>query len=88
MDAVNVVLALGWLVHYVWRGAITPLIMPYSSPTVALGITLAGIFPNCIFGYLIAAQLGCTVYPSGWERDPRFIIGVVLYCVGYVTNRW
>ncbi|PNH08673.1 Steroid 5-alpha-reductase DET2 [Tetrabaena socialis] len=86
--AVNVVLLLGWLLHYVYRGLITPLIMPYSSKTVAVGITLAGIFPNCLFAYLIAAQLACTVYPTDWARKPRFIIGVALYVLGTAINRW
>ena len=56
----NLVMLCGWLLHYLYRGFITPFIMPYSSRTVALGIPLAGIVPNCIFGYLVATQVrGC-----------------------------
>mmetsp|Transcript_9307 Transcript_9307/g.17428 ORF Transcript_9307/g.17428 Transcript_9307/m.17428 type:complete len:341 (-) Transcript_9307:153-1175(-) len=88
VDGVNIVLVIGWLAHYVYRGVIHPLVTPYSARSVAVGITLAGIFPNCLFSYLIAAQIGCTKYPRHWSRDPRFIIGVVLYCVGYGINRW
>lgn len=84
----NIVLVIGWLLHYVHRGWIHPWIMRYSSPKVALGIVLGGTFPNVMFSYLIAAQLGCTTYPVDWPRDPRFIIGVILYVVGYITNRW
>ncbi len=62
--------------------------MPYSSRTVAVGITLAGIFPNLFFTYLISAQLACTRYPSNWAAQPRFIIGVVLYVTGTAINRW
>lgn len=62
--------------------------MPYSSRTVAVGITLAGIFPNIFFTYLISAQLACTRYPSNWAAQPRFIIGVVLYVIGTAINRW
>ncbi|GLC45213.1 hypothetical protein PLESTB_000724300 [Pleodorina starrii] len=86
--AINVVLLAGWLLHYLYRGIVHPLIMPYSSKTVAIGITLAGLFPNLLFSYLIAAQLACTVYPEDWASQPRFIIGVVLYGIGTVINRW
>ncbi|GFR44382.1 hypothetical protein Agub_g5601, partial [Astrephomene gubernaculifera] len=86
--AVNVVLLCGWLLHYLYRGVVHPLIMPYSSKTVAVGITLAGIFPNALFAYLIAAQLACSRYPDNWASQPRFIIGVVLYAVGTAVNRW
>ncbi|EFJ52608.1 hypothetical protein VOLCADRAFT_54973 [Volvox carteri f. nagariensis] len=84
----NVVLLAGWLLHYLYRGIVHPLIMPYSSKTVAVGITLAGIFPNLLFSYLIAAQLACTNYPSDWASQPRFVIGAVLYGIGTVINRW
>lgn len=85
---INVILLAGWLLHYLYRGVVHPLITPYSSKTVAIGITAAGIFPNLLFSYLIAAQLACTVYPDNWASQPRFIIGVVLYCVGTAINRW
>ncbi|GIL55292.1 hypothetical protein Vafri_10855 [Volvox africanus] len=62
--------------------------MPYSSKTVAVGITVAGMFPNLLFSYLIAAQLACTVYPDDWAARPRFIIGVILYAIGTAINRW
>ncbi|KAG2492220.1 hypothetical protein HYH03_009465 [Edaphochlamys debaryana] len=86
--AINWVLLSLWLLHYLYRGLLHPLIMPYSSRTVAVGITVAGLFPNVLFAYLIAAQLACTVYPSDWEKDPRFIIGVILYALGTGINRW
>ncbi|KXZ49171.1 hypothetical protein GPECTOR_23g98 [Gonium pectorale] len=86
--AVNVVLLLGWVLHYVYRGFVHPFIMPYSSPTVAIGITLAGTFPNILFSYLTAAQLGCTVYPARWGIGARFLIGVAVYVMGTVINRW
>ncbi|GIL93221.1 hypothetical protein Vretimale_8143 [Volvox reticuliferus] len=85
---INLVLLAGWLLHYLYRGIVHPLIMPYSSKTVAVGITVAGIFPNLLFSYLIAAQLACTVYPDDWASRPRFIIGVVLYGTGTAINRW
>jgi 3-oxo-5-alpha-steroid 4-dehydrogenase 1 len=63
--------------------------MRYHSPSVPALITLAGLLPNTIFSWLNASAIAC-LHPSvasNWRRDPRFIVGVVLYAVGFVVNR-
>ena len=78
-----------WLLHYLQRGFIHPLLMRYHSPRVPFLITLAGLLPNTIFSWLNASAIAC-LYPSvasNWHRDPRFVIGVLLYAVGFVVNR-
>jgi len=77
-----------WLAHYVHRGLLHPLlIMRYSSRTVRLGIPLAGAFPNLLFCYINACWLATCCYPSAWGRHPAFILGVVLFAVGFALNK-
>ncbi|KAL4235530.1 hypothetical protein ACF0H5_003927 [Mactra antiquata] len=77
-----------WLLHYVHRGILHPLLMRYRSKQVAIGITLGGFFPNCLFHFINADFIGNAKYPSNYLYDPRFIIGVIIYIFGYIINRW
>lgn len=74
--------------HYIHRGIIHPLIMRYKNPKVALGITLGGLFPNCIFHFMNADFIGSAYYDSNYYYDPRFILGIILFAVGYIINKW
>ncbi|XP_076462776.1 uncharacterized protein LOC143295097 isoform X2 [Babylonia areolata] len=77
-----------FLLHYVQRGIIHPLIMRYRNATVPIGITLGGLGPNCLYHFIIADHVGSASYHGNYYYDPRFLLGVVLYLVGYVINRW
>ncbi|XP_066273603.1 uncharacterized protein [Branchiostoma lanceolatum] len=77
-----------WQAHYIHRGIIHPLVMRYSKAQVPLGITLGGLFPNCIFSFLCADWISSARYPDKYYYDPRFIIGLLLFVSGYVTNKW
>ena len=77
-----------WLAHYVHRGLLHPLlIMRYSSRTVRLGIPLAGVFPNLLFCYINSCWIATCVYPTSWGRHPAFIIGIVLFSIGFMLNK-
>ncbi len=63
--------------------------MRYRSARVPALITIAGLFPNSLFAWLNASAIAC-LQPSvsdTWHRDPRFIVGVIIYAVGFVMNR-
>ena len=77
-----------WLLHYVWRGFITPLLMRYSSPDVDIGIMLGGLFPNMIFNVVVALHISVIDYGDDYFKDPRFGIGLAIFVIGYVCNRW
>ncbi|CAH1254238.1 SRD5A1 [Branchiostoma lanceolatum] len=77
-----------WQAHYIHRGIIHPLVMRYSKAQVPLGITLGGLIPNCIFSFLCADWISSARYPDKYYYDPRFIIGLLLFVSGYVTNKW
>lgn len=77
-----------FLAHYIHRGLIHPITMRYRNSHVALGITLGGFFPNCLYHFLNADFIGSAFYHKDYYYDPRFIIGIVLYVIGYIINRW
>jgi 3-oxo-5-alpha-steroid 4-dehydrogenase 1 len=77
-----------WLAHYVHRGLLHPLfIMRYSSRTVRLGIPLAGVVPNSLFCYINACWIATCVYPKSWGAHPAFVIGIVLFSIGFSLNK-
>lgn len=87
--APSIVLLLLWLAHYVHRGLLHPLLMRYSDKGTPLGICLGGMLPNCTFASAVALHLAFTDYPSPlYFYDPRFLIGCVVFVIGYVINRW
>eukprot|EP00118_Oscarella_pearsei_P004485 m.19301 g.19301 ORF g.19301 m.19301 type:complete len:280 (+) comp27822_c0_seq1:26-865(+) len=77
-----------WLVHYVHRGFITPWTAKYSQPFVYLGIIVGNIIPVFFYSGLNADWIGTAVYDSNYYYDPRFIIGIVVFIAGYITNRY
>ncbi|XP_071491498.1 uncharacterized protein [Diadema antillarum] len=87
-NAVNLVFLSLFMAHYIHRGLIHPWIMKYSKAKVPLWITLGGLFPNLIFSFVNADWVGSAKYSSNYYYDPRFILGVLLYVVGFITNRW
>ena len=88
-SAASVTLFTLWLVHYVHRGLLHPLLMRYRAARVPALITIAGIFPNSLFAWLNAATIACLepAVSQTWLFDPRFGIGVVVYAIGFVINR-
>jgi len=77
-----------WLCHYVHRGFIHPWIMKYSSPKTPLGIPLGGLFPNLLYSFINADWIGAAEYDNAYYKDPRFIIGIVLFVTGFIINRY
>ncbi|XP_071181581.1 uncharacterized protein [Mytilus edulis] len=84
----NYVFLLLFQAHYIHRGILHPLVMRYKNPYVALGITLGGFFPNCLYHFVNADFIGSAHYNNNYFFDPRFIIGIVLFIVGYIINKW
>ncbi|XP_062507386.1 3-oxo-5-alpha-steroid 4-dehydrogenase 1-like [Corticium candelabrum] len=76
-----------WLLHYVHRALIHPWIMRYSSRSVPVGIALGTVLPNLLYPGTNGDWTGTAVYDDNYYYDPRFIIGIVLYIIGYVINK-
>jgi len=77
-----------FMVHTLHRGLIHPLTMRYRSSSVPIGITIGGLMPNVLYQWLIANHIGVAGYDSSYPYDPRFILGILIYVVGFVINRW
>jgi hypothetical protein len=89
VTAASAALAALWLLHYLHRGVVHPLLMRYRAPRVPALITLAGLLPNSLFSWLNASAIAClepAVAPT-WHADPRFGVGVAVYAVGFIINR-
>lgn len=84
---INIIFYVLWMCHYVHRSIIHPWIMNYSSAKTPIGIPIAGLFPNFLYSYLNADWIGSAFYVSDYYRDPRLIIGVVLFLTGFCINR-
>ena len=76
-----------WNVHYVYRGYIYPC-LKRSSRGVPVSIVAAAICFQLINSYLQARYLFTlsTEYPLAWFVDPRFLVGVTLFAVGFAIT--
>ncbi len=79
-----------WELHYIHRAFIYPLTLRDGRKKMPAGVVLLGIGFNLGNAYangrfLFSLSGG---YPLSWLSDPRFIVGVALFLVGYLTNRW
>lgn len=78
-----------WEAHYIHRAFIYPFSLKNSTAKMALSVILLGIFFNLVNaslnGYYVFTLSGG--YPDSWLTDPRFIIGVAVFVIGFAINR-
>jgi 3-oxo-5-alpha-steroid 4-dehydrogenase 1 len=80
-----------WLVHYGNRGFIFPLLMRVakgSRGTFSLVVVVSGWLVTTLHGYLNAVFIAhlSDHMTIEWLSDPRFIIGIAIYIVGFILN--
>jgi 3-oxo-5-alpha-steroid 4-dehydrogenase 1 len=74
--------------HYIHRDCIYPFLLINEGKSVSVFIILASLIYNSFNTYLIISFISSYgQYPATWLYDPRFIIGLALYIVGYIINR-
>jgi protein-S-isoprenylcysteine O-methyltransferase Ste14 len=77
-----------WEAHYLHRSFFYPFTLANPRPTplsiIAFGacFNLANAAINGYWLFFLAD------YPASWLSDPRFVVGVALFAVGFVVNRW
>lgn len=78
-----------WELHYVHRAFIYPFSLHHKAHRMPLSIISFGFLFNLMNGYLNGRYIFhfSGGYPNSWLTDPRFIIGVALFVVGYIINR-
>jgi len=87
LEPVPLALAAMWLTHYAHRAFIYPLRLKATQKKMPLSVPAMAITFNLLNAYVNArwiSQLGH--YPLSWFRDPRFIVGVVLFAIGMAVN--
>lgn len=72
--------------HYINRTCIFPLRIRGGKPTAAIPFLLATAF--CSANGYVQARTLCSFqsFPEGHELTPRFVAGVLLFCVGFAIN--
>eukprot|EP00762_Andalucia_godoyi_P004072 ANDGO_06245.mRNA.1 Steroid 5-alpha-reductase DET2 len=88
VDVPAIVLVGYYVAHYLHRGLVHPLTMRYSAKTTPLGICIGGMIPNYTFSAGFALHLASTDYGNSYFYSPCFILGSLLFVIGYVINRW
>ncbi len=80
---------LAWEAHYVHRAFVYPLGLRITRGQMPMAIVGMGFLFNGLNGYLNGRYLFTFSggYPASWLKDPRFVVGMVLFFMGYVINR-
>jgi protein-S-isoprenylcysteine O-methyltransferase Ste14 len=83
--------ALLWLVHYVHRGVVYPLLLRGAAgktiPWVVIVLALTFNSMNSFVNARSLSSLG-PIYDARWLLSFRFLYGLLLFVTGFVINRW
>ena len=87
-NMVAVIFLLIWLLHYIQRTFIYPFIMRSKNKTFPILIILFSVLFNSLNGYLNGRNIFyfSPIYNADWLKDPRFIIGTIVFLAGLVIN--
>lgn len=78
-----------WFIHYFNRSIIFPLRTKTSKKKMPVVIMFFALFFNLVNGSINGYWLGFAAEPYGnsWLTDPRFIVGITLFLIGFVINQ-
>lgn len=81
-----------WMFHYLNRALINPLLMrvkPGTKPTFNISVVIWGWVVLVLHSYLngrFFSEYGTHLQSVDWFKDPRFIVGLCIYVVGFTLN--
>jgi hypothetical protein len=77
-----------WHIHYLQRAFLYPFRMRNGKKPMPLSVVVMALFFNAVNGYLNGRylNLSSTLYSAEWLKDPRFIIGSIIFFTGYLIN--
>ncbi|MDX2301904.1 MAG: DUF1295 domain-containing protein [Microscillaceae bacterium] len=77
-----------WWIHYFNRSLIFPFRIRSQNKHVPVLITLLAMFFNSVNGFINGYYLGTLspAYGLEWLYDPRFILGLLLFLLGFAIN--
>jgi protein-S-isoprenylcysteine O-methyltransferase Ste14 len=89
VNAVGIAFLILWEAHYLHRAFIYPFGLRGTVKRMPWVIVGFGFTFNIMNGYLNGRYIFTFSggYQSNWVVDPRFILGVVLFIIGYIINR-
>jgi 3-oxo-5-alpha-steroid 4-dehydrogenase 1 len=89
ITVMSVVFLVLWETHYCHRAFIYPFSLRGQEKRMPLLVVIFGFIFNLMNGYLNGRYIFTFSggYTTEWLTDPRFIIGVVLFVLGYIINR-
>lgn len=78
-----------WMAHYLQRTVLYPFLRRDLDRRMPMSIVISGFIFNILNGYLNGRYVFnfSGGYPGDWLTDPRFIIGAIVFLVGYSINR-
>ncbi len=78
-----------WTIHYFNRSIIFPLRTRTKGKRMPVIIMFSAIFFNLINASLNGYWLGFVAppYPEDWIKDPRFILGGIIFICGFIINQ-
>jgi 3-oxo-5-alpha-steroid 4-dehydrogenase 1 len=87
--ATALILLVLWEAHYLHRAFIYPLGRRGTARQMPLVVMSFGFIFNVMNGYLNGRYIFTFAggYANEWLRDPRFVLGLVLFLVGFAVNR-
>ena len=86
-NPINIVLYVLFVVHYVVKGLVMPILSRHSSSKISLWIPVATLLTNTFYHYLNAEFIGSVNYCNKYFYDPRFIVGALLFAIGFIIGR-
>lgn len=77
-----------WMMHYFQRTFIYSLLLKSRKNSFPVTMVLFSIIFNVVNGYLNGRYLFyfSPEYKISWLKDPRFIVGIMLFLTGYIIN--
>jgi len=87
-SAVPLALFALWQLHYVDRTLLYPLRIRPGARATPLLVVASGFGFQMVNVYLNGSYIAAGSYPAAWLTDPRLPVGVALFLVGFVINRW
>ncbi len=89
LNAVTIFFFVLYEAHYVHRAFIYPFSLRGKDKRMPLSIISFGFLFNIMNGYLNGRYIFnfSGGYANSWMLDPRFILGVTLFVIGYIINR-
>jgi 3-oxo-5-alpha-steroid 4-dehydrogenase 1 len=88
-NPVSIVLLVFWCAHYVHRSMVYPFRLRSSRPSMTVSVIAMGAAFNIGNGYLNGRALFALgpELQASWFLDARFILGALLFWVGFVINQ-